>query len=98
MRTFKKDSLEARILEAVAEQYPVTAEGLRKRVKARGFDAALKNLLREGYIVLDELPDRKYVRPTGRGKVTLGVKADQRKKLKRGSGRKTGEYGGPMYR
>ena len=84
-RTFNRDSAEARILKFATDNYPCTAEDARKALRMRPdtFNMALKNLVKDGYIILDELPDKVFLRPTLKGMQILGVKQTIKTKLKK---------------
>ena len=84
-RTFNRDSAEARILRYALDNYPCTAEDARRALRMRPdtFKMALKNLVKEGYMVLDELPDKVFLRPTLKGMQILGVKQTIKSKLKK---------------
>lgn len=60
----KAGSLEERVLEAVRDNYPITKDELAKRLRIPPgrLDLVLKRLVMAGYVELDVLPDKVYVR------------------------------------
>ena len=73
----KKDSIEDQILRILRERYPVTIEEIKHeiRVQPERIDRAMRALLDMGYVELDVLPDKTFVRL----KVLFGsVKFDER--------------------
>lgn len=64
MTSIKASSLEMRILNTVRDEYPITKDELRKRLKVseKKLDLALKRLEMQGFIEYDVLPDTVFIR------------------------------------
>jgi DNA-binding MarR family transcriptional regulator len=60
----KKDSIEEQILRILRTRYPVTVEEIKRELKLHPerIDRALRTLIDSGYIELDILPDKTFVR------------------------------------
>ena len=99
MRQVNKDKAEAKILKALAENYPITLDDLRRIVKDRQFDEALKYMIKSRILELDMLPDKAYVRFGPESVGFVGVKADQKLKIKKTRPRSVKDVGNEdMYR
>jgi DNA-binding MarR family transcriptional regulator len=79
---FSRDSLEMRIIELVADNYPITVDEIAKNLKVsrQRIERALKKLVAQQWVSLDILPDKTYVRllkiPMKGGKKTDGEPPD----------------------
>ena len=89
MPVLRSGGLEERIVNAVRENYPITLDELVALLKV-GRDRvllAVKRLAASGVIIMEELPDKTYLRP-GRGVGFVGINPSQQKALKKKKGRK----------
>ena len=64
MARSSKDSVEARILEILRKKYPITMDEVRKelRLNPRIVARSVRKLVGMGYVELDILPDKTYIR------------------------------------
>jgi DNA-binding MarR family transcriptional regulator len=97
----ERGTIEAKIIEVLLEEYPITITDLQKELSMseKILERGIKRLQIRGIIELEPLPDKIYIRLKRRDFHFIGRKATQRKPLKR-SGRKTKgkEYDGFAYR
>jgi predicted ArsR family transcriptional regulator len=58
------DSVESRIIELLKKQYPITIEEVQKslRINPKIAERAILRLAGRGYIELERLPDKTYIR------------------------------------
>lgn len=101
MIEIKKDSMEARILRFLMENYPVTVRELVQglKVKDSTLMPRLNELKKTGILELDVLPDKTFIRLLRTDFGFVGIKAEQRRGLVRKSFRKREEdYEGIAYR
>ena len=77
------DSIEGRVLRHLEKNYPITITELEKALKSRDLSSVMRNLERSGLVELETLPDKTYIRLTGKSRKYLGIKANQIKKMKK---------------
>jgi hypothetical protein len=100
MAALDRGSLEARVMRELAGRVVERGELARKlRVKESVLATSLKRLQSMGLIEYDVLPDKVWVRPTGKAAGTVGVKPTQKRRLvRKRQGKKAVDYVGPAYR
>ncbi|MFQ6107255.1 MAG: transcriptional regulator [Thermoplasmata archaeon] len=97
----EQGTLEERVLRILLESYPVTLDDLKWELKISEdrLDRVLKKLVVRRVVELEQLPGTTYVRLLRTDIAFVGLKASQKKRLKRKGGRKeTEEYEGIMFR
>jgi hypothetical protein len=100
MIEIERGTLEARIIEVLLEVYPITKEELKKELSLSDamLKRGLKSLLSRGFISLDVLPDKTYIRLLRMDFRFIGRKASQRRPIKRSGGkRQKKDYNGYAY-
>ncbi len=101
MIEIKKDSLEARILRFLMENYPATVKDLSTElgIKEGSLKPALSELGRAGILGFDQLPDKTFIRLLRTDFTFAGIKAEQRRGLvKKSFRKKEKDYNGIAYR
>jgi len=101
MMEINKDSMEARILKFLMENYPITVKELSKGIGVKG--SALKPILLElrrmRIIDFDFLPDKTFIRLLRNDFSFVGIKPEQRKGIvKKSSRHEIKDYEGIAYR
>jgi predicted transcriptional regulator len=94
------DTLEERVLRILLATYPVTLKDLRWELKISDdrLDRVLKKLAVRGIVEMEKLPGTTYVRLLRSDFVFVGLKASQKKRVKRKGGKKKGDdYEGIMF-
>jgi len=94
-------TIEAKILQYLMEVYPVTKEDVMEkfRLSEERLELAIGNLLKKGFIELEPLEDRTYIRLLAGNIQFIGLNPTQKKRLKH-KGKKKPEkkdYDGYMY-
>ncbi len=99
MVQIRDGTLDARILKILLESYPITVEEVRKElgVSKRTMERAIKHLAIQGFIELEILPDKTFIRLLKQVNF-IGKDVTQRKAFKRkGSKKEKKEYEGMMF-
>lgn len=101
MMEINKDSMEAKILKFLMENYPITVKELSKGIGVKGstLKPILLELRRMRILDFDFLPNKTFIRLLRTDFSFVGIKAEQRKGIVKKSSRYTvKEYEGIMYR
>lgn len=101
MMEINKDSMEAKILKFLMENYPITVKELSKGIGVKGstLKPILLELRRMRILDFDFLPNKTFIRLLRTDFSFVGIKAEQRKGIVKKSSRyKAEEYEGIMYR
>ena len=99
MVQIRDGTLDARILKILLESYPITVEEVRKElgVSKRTMERAIKHLAIQGFIELEILPDKTFIRLLKQVSF-IGKDVTQRKAFKRkGPKKEKKEYEGMMF-
>lgn len=96
----KTNTIEERVIRILMEKYPITVEELQHALKISMniIKRVLKKFQVHGIIVLEQLPDKTYIRLLRNNFEFIGRKLTQKKPLKKSKGGKeVKEYDGMMY-
>jgi DNA-binding transcriptional regulator GbsR (MarR family) len=99
MVQIRDGTLDARILKILLESYPITVEEVRKElgVSKRTMERAIKHLAIQGFIELEILPDKTFIRLLKQVNF-IGKDVAQRKAFKKkGPKKEKKEYEGMMF-
>ena len=100
MIKINKDSLEARILRFLMENYPVTIKDLSTGlgIKEGTLKPKLEEMGRVGILRLEPLPDKTFIRLLRSDFSFVGIRPEQRKGIvKKSPGQKVKDYEGIAY-
>jgi len=101
MMEINKDSMEARILKFLMENYPITVKELSKGIGVKGstLKPVLLELRRMRILDFDFLPDKTFIRLLRSDFNFIGRKPEQRKGIVKKSSKQTvKDYEGIAYR
>jgi len=101
MIQINKDSLEARILRFLMQNYPVTLKELSQelKIKESTLKPKLDELRKMGILEFDHLPDKTFIRLLRSDFNFVGIRPEQRRGLmKKFSKHKKEDYEGMAYR
>ena len=89
MPEVKKESMEARILDILLKIYPITVDELAKRLRVseRRVKMVLLRMERAGWLVIEPLPDKEYVRLLRMDFTFIGRREVQKRALKHKKGK-----------